>query len=292
MASEASVSEADKVNGVSDDNTEKQGDERDMLIRVKAITAELCDAQSELKLVKDTRDKYRDLYARFAKKCEELMIKLNETETARNVAEGDRERLQAFLTACCDEHNQDAYSLGVKLSRSRENYKALQGSLSLARSEVNRLERRVEELEEEVRNYRTRCELAKSVHEFEAEAQQESFDGEMNSLLKAKDIQIDREIRRADRAAQEATLLKIHCYGKERGMPHYSPSFSEALQEMEAIDAEIDRIDPAYATWKNRLKFHSDFERDGTVTHVNGDEREVTTQTMSSLRDDNRPTTD
>ncbi|KAF4694806.1 WD repeat-containing protein 92 [Perkinsus olseni] len=177
---------------------------------VKALSAQLMDSQTELAVIREARDKYRDLYTRFAERHEELMVRLNTAEREREAAARDRERLQVFLKTCCEENNEDAYSLGVKLARSRETLRAMQGSLGYARSEITRLEQSNQELTE--------------------------------------------EIRRADRATREASILKAHFYSGESGVPDYDPSLRQALQEMEAIDAEIDKLDPAYATWKNRIK--------------------------------------
>ncbi|KAF4736519.1 hypothetical protein FOZ63_005481, partial [Perkinsus olseni] len=131
---------------------------------------------------------------------------------------------------------------------------AMQGSLGYARSEITRLEQSNQELTEEVEKYRAACELSRTVHEVEQETQEENFKEEMGRALLAKNLQIDREIRRADRATREASILKAHFYSGESGVPDYDPSLRQALQEMEAIDAEIDKLDPAYATWKNRIK--------------------------------------
>ncbi|KAF4721907.1 hypothetical protein FOZ62_026248, partial [Perkinsus olseni] len=221
---------------------------------VKALSAQLMDSQTELAVIQEARDKYRDLYTRFAERHEELMVRLNTAEREREAAARDRERLQVFLKTCCEENNEDAYSLGVKLARSRETLRAMQGSLGYARSEITRLEQSNRELTEEVKKYRAACELSRTVREVEKETQEENFKEELGRALLAKDLQIDREIRGADRATQEASVLKAHFYSGKSGVPDYDPSLRQALQEMEAIDAEIDKLDPAYATWKNRIK--------------------------------------
>ncbi|KAF4741885.1 hypothetical protein FOZ62_005149, partial [Perkinsus olseni] len=63
---------------------------------------------------------------------------------------------------------------------------------------------------------------------------------------------------------------------------------------MEAIDAEIDKLDPAYATWKNRIKFHSDFQRGNALVQQEeeGERRGVTTQTAKMPREKPRHTGD
>ncbi|KAF4747918.1 hypothetical protein FOZ63_031052, partial [Perkinsus olseni] len=171
---------------------------------------------------------------------------------------------------------------------------AMQGSLGYARSEITRLEQSNRELTEEVQKYRAACELSQTVHEVEQETQEENFKEEMGRALLAKDLQIDREIRRADRATREASVLKAHFYSGESGVPDYDPSLRQALQEMEAIDAEIDKLDPAYATWKNRIKFHSDFQRGNALVQQEeeGERRGVTTQTAKMPREKPRHTGD
>ncbi|KAF4731578.1 hypothetical protein FOZ63_013465, partial [Perkinsus olseni] len=79
---------------------------------VKALSAQLMDSQTELAVIREARDKYRDLYTRFAKRHEEPMVRLNTAEREREAAAKDRERLQVFLKTCCEENNEDAYSLG------------------------------------------------------------------------------------------------------------------------------------------------------------------------------------